>query len=765
MKKGYLVFGLAVVMAVIMIIGMALTTGAADGGACTTEGCTGTYTNGFCSADSTHYEVAQQVSETHHPELNSTHNGYYAIENAGQLYWFAAQVDSRAIGNVETISMTSNFSKATYYTVTVNAVLTDNITVNQNVLNASGNLNSGTFREWTPIGYRNYDTYYIAFSGIFDGNGKSISGLVYNHYGTDIRVDSSVGLFSYIHGAATIKNTTIADSYFAGSDRVGAFAGFAGEQQDQKVDLIENCVNKATVKGYQNCGGIVGKGYLTINNCRNEGKVLAFHQGGGIAGFTEYDTVITNTVNTGDVVWVTEKLSKIVLGGFVGYVGGRSAYNALQTFKNCYNTGNVIISSNLSNKYSNEVGGFFGYCGNAKTVENCYNYGTLQITGTYTSSQIGSFAGSIYNSTVTNCYYNTTDATYGAVNNADSDGITGKEASAFASGEVCYLLNGSTSEGDLVWYQTIGTHTTPQFSGKTVYYDESATPQYYNETSATSVKFVGASITVGQDLTMNYYVEIYDSELIANIASIAMRFTRNGKTELVYAGEPNTDGQYVFAYEHIAPQCMGDLIDAELVVVDGENATVIASKMDYSVKENAAQLLQMYPDNAELVQLVTDMLYYGAASQTYRNYNADALVTANVTGLGSSSADTAVPTATDMELSTSTGTAKFTAAGVRFSNVNKLYVKLNTIENVTLKVNGKDVTLTDTTFYTDAIYATGFDTVYTFELYENGTLVQTLKYSVKSYVYVMKDSSNTAMAALAKALYAYGKSAIAYYSN
>ena len=63
---------------------------------------------------------------------------------------------------------------------------------------------------------------------------------------------------------------------------------------------------------------------------------------------------------------------------------------------------------------------------------------------------------------------------------------------------------------------------------------------------------------------------------------------------------------------------------------------------------------------------------------------------------------------------------------------------------------------------TEGILATGFDTVYTFELYEGETLVQTLKYSVRAYVLAMQNSKNEHMRALANALYAYGKSAQAF---
>lgn len=78
-----------------------------------------------------------------------------------------------------------------------------------------------------------------------------------------------------------------------------------------------------------------------------------------------------------------------------------------------------------------------------------------------------------------------------------------------------------------------------------------------------------------------------------------------------------------------------------------------------------------------------------------------------------------------IDQSTST-TVGFTSVGVWFDYNNRIYVKLSTIENVTLKVNGETVDLTDTTYMTEGIKATDFDTVYTFELYEGETLVQTL---------------------------------------
>ena len=72
-------------------------------------------------------------------------------------------------------------------------------------------------------------------------------------------------------------------------------------------------------------------------------------------------------------------------------------------------------------------------------------------------------------------------------------------------------------------------------------------------------------------------------------------------------------------------------------------------------------------------------------------------------------------------------------------------------------------------YYTEGIHATEFDKVFTFELYEGDTPVQTFTYSVTSYIYSQMnktaDGELTAMAELARALYRYGKSAEAYVNS
>ena len=150
------------------------------------------------------------------------------------------------------------------------------------------------------------------------------------------------------------------------------------------------------------------------------------HRAGGIAGQLLADSTISDCYVRNSTV----KASSRVVGGIVGMNYG--------TVKNCY-TCNMTLAG-----FNNRFGGISGDFSAGK-LENCYtDYSALA------SSQAG---------TTANCK-------------------AGVSADVFASGEIAYLLSGSTSEGDLVWGQLIGTDSYPVFGGETVYYNE--TNGYYN---------------------------------------------------------------------------------------------------------------------------------------------------------------------------------------------------------------------------------------------------------------------------------------------
>ena len=242
------------------------------------------YNNGFCKlCDS--YEPAKKVSTSHHSELNATHNGYYAIENAGQLYWLSALSNGTMTGNTQDLG--------------ANAVLTDNITVNKNVQKSDGSLSddAGSFRVWNPIGYyadesqsSSDPSFYV---GTFDGNCKTVSGLYYNRRVSDAEF---IGLFGAVGEQGSITNVGVVDSYFNAYAVTGGICGYL------VGGTIRNCYNSATVKGTPvssgdtdfTIGGVCGGLYQgTISNCYNNGAVSGTKNVGAVCGAIEESSPFT----------------------------------------------------------------------------------------------------------------------------------------------------------------------------------------------------------------------------------------------------------------------------------------------------------------------------------------------------------------------------------------------------------------------------------------------------------------------------------------
>lgn len=280
------------------------------------------------------------------------------------------------------------------------------------------------------------------------------------------------------------------------------------------------------------------------------------------------------------------------------------------------------------------------------------------------------------------------------------------------------------------------------------------------EEEETVTEISDVNVNLGASLAMKYYVTLAGGESIADYKLVV---TMNGKTTVI-TEYTEQNGKYVFAFTGIAPQCMTDTIKAELVKED----EVVSVKENYSVAQYAKELIELFPDNAELYTLVVNMLFYGAAAQEYRSYNVENLATSV---LPATAGQTDIFPSQDgntpiMSESTNAGVF-FTAAGVVFDNVNKIYVKFNAnAENVTVKVGDKELaveTLADGQYVvtTDGVYATDFDKMVTFELVVDGETVQTLSYSVNCYC-ARKANLETAMGKLAHALYVYGVSADAY---
>lgn len=277
--------------------------------------------------------------------------------------------------------------------------------------------------------------------------------------------------------------------------------------------------------------------------------------------------------------------------------------------------------------------------------------------------------------------------------------------------------------------------------------------------NADAKPFSSADMSLGTNISMNYYARIPSLDP----AKVSVDFVLDGYTTsdvsgiLVDAGE----SKYSFTYYGISPEYMNDGITA-IFKYDG---IVIGGKSNYSIKDycNRVKELSEYESNPNMQQLIADMLAYGAAAQEYTGRNVENLVNSDWDVTATTFTNVS---STDMTNTKSTNdNVKITAAGVSHDFVNTLYVRFVTddMSKTAIKVNGNYVDINENASiaFSNEISAFDFDRVYTFELEYDGDVIQTVTYSVKSYVY-SKQTGDDVNAKLTKALYNYGLSAIAF---
>ena len=285
---------------------------------------------------------------------------------------------------------------------------------------------------WVPIGTAGDGN---GFSGFFDGNSKSISGLTIN--GGE---DDNIGLFGHVDSYGVIENLSLDNATVSGDLRVGSISGYNGGTIDgcyylsgtingnhqigglagDNSGIIENCGSNGNVAATGDCGGgIVGTNTSHISNCYSAGNTSGANQIGGIAGWSR--GIIEDCRTSGNISGDT-RVSGIGsdIGGVIGKNDG--------IIDKCYSIGNVasegksaggIAGANhnqIKRSYSkgnisgaNEVGGIAGYNGRESYViiQDCYSIGNISGVNVYegdNAKKIGGIVGSLQNGTVKWCY-------------------------------------------------------------------------------------------------------------------------------------------------------------------------------------------------------------------------------------------------------------------------------------------------------------------------------------------------------------------------
>lgn len=366
------------------------------------------------------------------PTLN---NGFYEINNGGKLFWFASYVNGDP----------THVEEATSKHLNINARLTSDISLHNPK-------NSGA-TEWTPIGETS-GTGTNAFAGTFDGQGHTISDLSITTLPSGA---VRTGLFGTTYGGV-VKDFTIKGSITLSAGNKGDNSGIGGAIGATKygtaVSGVTSYVNisNTSANALVHVGGVVGELYSsTAKQCLYFGSI--------------------NLQNASDSI-----------GGVVGYINNSE-------IGYCANLGTVKTAT--AGAY---VGGVLGYLNNEYgKVHNCYNYGSVKNDG---GNHCGAIIGWLRGGTASNLtdnYYLTGSASsaFGAGSITTTATAPAKNKSAFAGGEVCYLVNSKTSTGEkALWKQDIDNGKKPydqypMFDADPVYFRSDST--YSNDPERISV--------------------------------------------------------------------------------------------------------------------------------------------------------------------------------------------------------------------------------------------------------------------------------------
>ena len=269
---------------------------------------------------------------------------------------------------------------------------------------------------WTPIG-----TSKNSFAGIFDGNGKTISGLHFDVQ--DMPEESqSLGLFGTIGGKdkdhiAIVRNLTLegeikVEGKTAQGFCVGAAAAYLSSFSTLSGITTNVAIVNAPASGVTSVrtGGLVGMvlssgRYTNIECCRNIGSVTGTGETGGLIGYHsgsvsyygEYYVAVRNSCNEGTVTgtgactgglignsWSGTKVTDCYNAGKLSgtdYVGGLAGDANETHFDYCYNTGSVSGSKNVG-----------GLAGRIRSGHIYHSYSIGDVTGT-DSETTGSLCG------------------------------------------------------------------------------------------------------------------------------------------------------------------------------------------------------------------------------------------------------------------------------------------------------------------------------------------------------------------------------------
>ena len=543
-------------------------------------------------------------------------------------------------------------------------------------LTADITIPSGT--TWTPIG-----SAANPYTGVFDGDGHTVSGLTASITAAEYSPEAPFGLFGKTQGA-TIKNLKMSDTSLTGASYagIGILCGLAEKTEISRCTIDSSC---SIVSDGALIGGLVcmltGS---TVKDCVVAADIQLNGQApsGGYVyqanGSQIINSVFKGTIKgTGAIVYT---------GGFVGINNGLIA--------------NCIYSGSMTAVAFTTCSAFVGEASNLGTIVNCFANGKFSLTDGSTGTTTGIFRGNGNANKVANCIANT------AMEPMNLIGVAGNvtdcvfmEPSEIAAGNASYKLNGyvasltdaekkeyhtsewksfvETDNGSLTFssetkvtrkvtfYDTdnnvISGGSSFMEEGAKLVYPEAADPSYIAWVDSKGRIYDKNSVVGSEDLDLYPLTEGYVDSLL-NIKQVSI--TLDSDISLVYLVDPAVLERYQNAtivyrdasgtvqgaaglskeltktvngktylygeFTGIAAKEMTKDITATLEgTSDGGMTNCYSKAYTTSVADYAKRLIAMDGTSKVLKTLLVDLVNYGASAQTYFGYNTSDLANAD----------------------------------------------------------------------------------------------------------------------------------------
>ena len=198
-------------------------------------------------------------------------------------------------------------------------------------------------------------SYVDEFSGVFDGNGNTISNLKYN------AGNGNNALFSYLNSGGVIKNLTISGTII--DNEYSNAGGIVGTNEG----IVIGCTNLVDIKGGNSVAGIVYNNWGKVIACVNKGKLECSE--GAVGGIVEQQHSRGETIACYNIGTINgTKTQDARVGGIMseGFGGKVIA---------CYNTGTLQGSprGNIVGRVSSYASSF--------GISTCYWKGSANAVG------------------------------------------------------------------------------------------------------------------------------------------------------------------------------------------------------------------------------------------------------------------------------------------------------------------------------------------------------------------------------------------------